>query len=167
MSSVSWRTSSRRSSRVSGVLLIASSSVTALYTRSLRSCGSSLKSSGPSLAMHAWCTAAFRSAYGSWTTSTVASATTPVGVRDRRSCRPISGPREGQHLLRLQLLLRRLDLRRDLLREGRETARELGARLREHGGLAAVDAELDGAVHRQLLPDLHLQPILYLARLEP
>src|SRR3954463_14509281 len=132
MSSVSCLTSSRRSSRVSGVLLTASSSVTALYTRSFRSCGSSLKSSGPSFAMHAWCTAAFSSAYGSNATSTAASATAPAVVRDRRSCSPISRPREGQHLLGLQLLLRSLHLRRELLRKRCKPTRELGTRLRDH-----------------------------------
>ena len=66
MSSVELRGRARGAPRASAACpASASSSVTALYTRSSRSPAPRLKSSGPSFAMHAWWTAAFSSAYGS------------------------------------------------------------------------------------------------------
>src|SRR3954452_6415264 len=117
--------------------------------------------------MHAWCTAAFSSAYGSTATSKVASARALPGVPfARRSCSPISGPRERQDALALRLVRRRAHLRRELLRERGDPAGELRPRLGEHCGLTAVDAHLDVPVHGQLVADLDLQAVLDLARLQ-
>src|SRR5579871_4009851 len=108
--------------------------------------------------MQAWCTAAFSSAYGSGGRGAAASATAVASeLFDRRSCSPISGLREGEEAAlagRLLLRRRRGQLRRDLAREPGEGAAEVAPRLGEDGGLAAVDAELDGAVGRQLVADL-------------
>src|SRR5581483_3501447 len=169
MSSVSCRTSSRRSFRVSGVPASVSSSVTALKTWSESSPGSCRKSSGPSFAMHAWWTRDFSSAYGSPASSAVASAAAGASpVLTRRSWRPTALPPRQRQLAPLAVLRRGGAGRRgELLRDRVHGLRELAAGLREDGRVAPVHRQRDGLVARKLVGDLHPERLLDLAELEP
>src|SRR3954469_6869627 len=178
MSSVISRMIWRRSSRVSGVRSSTSCSVTARVTRSFRSpVASRLKSSAPSVAMHAWWMRVFSSAYGSGAcVSRRASATgepdgnsavaalAPLEVL-RRSWRPMAlRPREcrDQPALLSLFLLRCPE---HLLGHRLDGTRDVGGLLGEHNRVAPVDRQRDRAIRRHLEADLHPQRTLDLARL--
>src|SRR3954453_22468374 len=180
MSSVISRMIWRRSSRVSGVRSSTSCSVTARVTRSFRSpVASRLKSSAPSVAMHAWWMRVFSSAYGSCALESGATSWTAVPPRSasavaalaplevlRRSWRPIAlRPREGRD--DPTLLARGLFLRcpEHLLRHRLDGARDIGRFLREHNRVAPVDRERDRTIRRHFEAHLHPQRALDLVRL--
>src|SRR3954447_13104750 len=110
--------------------------------------------------MHWWWIRAFSSAYGSTETTLGGVGRWPFGVSattvppspcfERRSCSPISVPRQAQALLAALRLL--LD-RHHGLREVVQRLREVGAGLGEHCRRAAVDRDRDHPVGRHL--DLH------------
>src|SRR3954447_17207715 len=96
--------------------------------------------------MHWWWMRAFRSAYGSTETTLGGVGRLPFGVRattvppspclERRSCSPISAPRQAHALL---AALRALVNHHHGLREVVHRLREVGARLGEDRRRAAVD----------------------------
>src|SRR3954466_10866003 len=179
MSSVISRMIWRRSSRVSGVRSRTSCSVTARVTRSVRSpVASRLKSSAPSVAMHAWWIRVFSSAYGScadgsfatspdgWPASS-ASARWPFPFEVlSRSWRPIAlrlserGDQTASRRLRL------LD-REEPLRHLADRLRDVGSLLVEDHRLATVDGKRHGAVPRDLEAHLHPERSLDLVLLHP
>src|SRR5256714_8926577 len=178
MSSVISRMIWRRSPRVSGVRSSTSCSVTARVTRSFRSpVASRLKSSAPSVAMHAWWMRVFSSAYGScpvesaelsrgWAPESNSAVTDepelPLEVL-RRSWRPMSGPRErGKQPALLGLFLRG---REELLGHRLHGLRDGRGLLAQHDRVAAVDRDRNGAVGRQLEANLHPQRAFDLVRL--
>src|SRR3954453_14800589 len=110
--------------------------------------------------MHWWWMRAFRSAYGSTETTLGGVGRLPFGVSattvppspcfERRSCRPISVPRQAHALLAaLGVLLGR----HHGLREAVHRLREVGAGLGENRRRAAVDRDRDHPVGGHL--DLH------------
>src|SRR3954451_1772122 len=110
--------------------------------------------------MHWWWMRAFSSAYGSTETTLGGVGRWPFGLRattvppspcfERRSCSPISVPRQAQALLAALRIL--LD-RHHGLREVVHRLREVRAGLGEDGGRTAVDRDRDHPVGRHL--DLH------------
>src|SRR3954471_16968684 len=110
--------------------------------------------------MHWWWIRAFSSAYGSTETTLGGVGRWPFGLRattvppspcfERRSCSPISVPRQAQALLAALRIL--LD-RHHGLREVVHRLREVRAGLGEDSGRAAVDRDRDHPVGRHL--DLH------------
>src|SRR5438132_14070564 len=105
--------------------------------------------------MHAWCTFALTSAYGSAATSGVdpSAPCSASPLREMRSWRPTSGPREREPTPALTLA-RDGRRRGELFRERVDRLGEVGARLGEHGWVPPVDGQRHDLIAGQPVRDL-------------